>query len=409
MKKDALILGGGIAGLWCSWELARLGLECTIVETAGFPGGHVAQLCCKATDECQRCGACLLEDVLHKVRSSDRISMLLRSDLLEVRGEHGDFHVSVSHRPVRIVADKCNDCGACEANCPVPGALTRSPWDRSLGIDERKCRWFQDASCRACQEACPNDAIDLDRTPEILELNAAAIVLASGFKPADPHESPRFGYGRVPGVVTGLELESLLRQENWEPGSAKKIGFIQCVGSRDAKIGRNYCSRVCCGYALRLAHLMRSQFPEVDTSIFYMDIQSFERDFQKRLKEAEEESKLIRSIPSEIRIGPDGRPELVYQGPEDTRVAESFDMVVLSVGIAPSQSSMELSRMLGLSSNVDGFLGGDGEETLTTRSGVFVAGTVQGPKSIEETVSHAIRTSGGVASFITKLRSEANQ
>jgi heterodisulfide reductase subunit A2 len=409
MKEDALILGGGIAGLWCSWELARLGLQCTIVETAGFPGGHVAQLCCKATDECQRCGACLLEDVLHKVRSSDRISMLLRSDLLEVRGEYGDFHASISHRPVRIVSDKCNDCGACEANCPVPGALARSPLDGGLTIDERTCRWFQNASCRACQEACPNDAIDLGRTPEILELNAATIVLASGFKPSDPHESPRFGYGRVPGVVTGLELESLLRQDNWEPGSAKKIGFIQCVGSRDAKIGRNYCSRVCCGYALRLVHLLRSRFPDVDASIFYMDIQSFERDFQERLKEAEQEAKLIRSIPSEIRTGQDGKPELVYQGLEDNREIESFDLVVLSVGISPNQSNMELCRILGLSSNVDGFLGGDGEKTSTSRPGVFVAGTVQGPKSIEETVSHAIRTSGEVASFISKLPREANR
>ncbi len=409
MKKDALIIGGGIAGLRCAWELARLGLECTIVETAAFPGGHVAQLCCKATDECRRCGACLLEDVLHKVTSSDRISMLLRSDILQVQGEYGDFHASISHKPVRIVPDKCNDCGACEANCPLPGALARSPLDRSLVIDERKCRWFQDASCRACQESCPHDAVNLDRTPEILEVNAATIVLASGFKPSDPHESPRFGYGRVPGVVTGLEFESLLRQENWEPGPAKKIAFIQCVGSRDAKIGRNYCSRVCCGYALRLAHLLRSRFPDVDAAMFYMDIQSFERDFQKRLNEAEQEVRLIRSIPSEIRSAVDGRPELVYQGLEDTRQVESFDMVVLSVGISPSQSSRELGSILGVNSNVDGFLGQDGEETLTPRWGVFLAGTVQGPKSIEETVSHAIRASGEVASFIARLSREASQ
>ena len=164
MKKDALILGGGIAGLWCAWELARLGLESTIVETAAFPGGHVAQLCCKATDECRRCGACLLEDVLHKVEWSDRITMLLHSDLLQVQGHSGDFHATVSQRPVRIVSDRCNDCGACEAACPVPGALVRSPWDRGLAIDEQKCRWFQDASCRACQETCAQDAVNLDRT-----------------------------------------------------------------------------------------------------------------------------------------------------------------------------------------------------------------------------------------------------
>jgi heterodisulfide reductase subunit A2 len=409
MKRDALILGGGIAGLWCAWELARLGLESTIVETAAFLGGHAARLCCKATDECQRCGACLLEDALHKVQSSGRISMLLRSDLLDVKGEYGDFAATVAQRSVRIVPDKCNDCGACEAVCPAPGALVRSPWDQRLVIDERKCRWFQEASCRACEEACPHDAVKLDRTPQILELDAATIVLASGFKPSDPHETSRFGYGRVPGVVTGLELESMLRQENWEPGPGKKMAFIQCVGSRDAKIGRNYCSRVCCGYALRLAHLLRSRFPDADTSMFYMDIQSFERDFEKRLEEAEQEVRLIRSIPSEIRKGADGRPELVYQRPDDKREFESFDLVVLSVGISPSQSSTELGRILGLAANVDGFVGADGEASTTSRRGIFVAGTVQGPKSIEETVSHAIGTSGEVASSIAKLSRGANQ
>ena len=409
MKKDALILGGGIAGLWCAWELARLGLESTIVETAAFPGGHAARLCCKATDECRRCGACLFEDVLHKVVWSDRITMLLHSDLLQVQGESGDFHATVSQRPARIVSDRCNDCEACEATCPVPGALVRSPWDRGLAIDEQKCRWFQDASCRACQETCAQDAVNLDRTPEILELNASTIVLASGFKPSDPHDTPRFGYGRVPGVVTGLELESLLRQENWEPGPSRKIAFIQCVGSRDAKIGRNYCSRVCCGYALRLARLLRNRFPDLSTSMFYMDIQSFERDFDKRLKEIEQEVKLVRSIPSEIRKGADGSPELVYQGLDDNREFESFDLVVLSVGISPNQSSVELGNIVGASSNVDGFVGGDGEAAVTSRCGVFVAGTVQGPKSIEETVSHAIRTAGEVASCVSKISREENE
>ncbi|MGO9568891.1 MAG: FAD-dependent oxidoreductase [Desulfomonilaceae bacterium] len=409
MKKDALILGGGIAGLACAWELARLGLESTIVETAAFAGGHVARLCCKATDECRRCGACLLEDVLHKVGASKRITILPRSDLLELQGESGDFRATVSQRPARIVSDRCNDCGACEAACPVPGALVRSPWDRGLSIDERNCLCFPEGSCRACQDACPQDAFNLDRTPEILELNAATIVLASGFKASDPHETPRFGYGRVPGVVTGLEVESLVRQDNWELGPSRKIAFIQCVGSRDAKIGRTYCSRVCCGYALRLARLLRNRFPDLDASIFYMDIQSFERDFDKRLKEAEQDVKLVRSIPSEIRKGADGRPELVYQGIDDKREFESFDLVILSVGISPSQSSVELGSILGTSLNVDGFIGADGEAAVTSRRGVFVAGTVQGPKSIEETVSHAIRASGEVASCVSQISHGENE
>jgi heterodisulfide reductase subunit A2 len=143
--------------------------------------------------------------------------------------------------------------------------------------------------------------------------------------------------------------------------------------------------------------------------MFYMDIQSFERDFDKRLKEAEQEVKLVRSIPSEIRRGSDGRPELVYQGLDDNRELESFDLVILSVGISPSRSNVELGSILGAGSNVDGFVGGDGEAAVTSRRGVFVAGTVQGPKSIEETVSHAIRTAGEVASCVSKISRGENE
>ncbi|MGB6068592.1 MAG: FAD-dependent oxidoreductase [Desulfomonilaceae bacterium] len=409
MKKDAVILGGGIAGLWCAWELARLGLKSAIVETAPFPGGHVAQLCCKATDQCERCGACLLEDILHKVRSSSRISVLLQSDLLQVQGEPGDFHLTISQRPFRIMPERCNDCGACEAVCPVSGALVRSPWNRAIAINEQRCLWFQDASCRACRDACSQEAVKLDRAHDILNVHASTAILASGFKPSDPIETPRFGYGRVPGVVTGLELESLLRQNRWDPGRSAKVAFIQCVGSRDAKIGRNYCSRVCCAYALRLARLLHNRFPQAELSMFYMDIQSFERNFEERLKEAEQEVKLIRSIPSEIRTAVDGKPELIYHGPDDKRALESFDLVVLSVGISPSHSSAALGSLLGVGSNIDGFVGLDGEAVITSRAGVFVAGTVQGPKSIEETVSHAIRTAGQVASYIAKISRGENQ
>ncbi len=403
MKKDAVILGGGIAGLWCAWELARLGLESVIVETAAFPGGHVAQLCCKATDQCERCGACLLEDILHKVQLSNRITVLLQSDLLQVEGKPGDFQLTISRRPLLIMPERCNNCGACEAVCPVPGALLRSPWNRAIAINEQRCLWFQDASCHACRDACRREAVKLDRSHDILDVHASTVVLASGFKPTDPTETPRFGYGRVPGVVTGLELESLLRQNCWDPGGNAKIAFIQCVGSRDAKIGRNYCSRVCCAYALRLARLLRTRFPQVDLSMFYMDIQSFERDFEERLKEAEQEVKLIRSIPSEIRTALDGKPELVYHGSDDKRALESFDLVVLSGGISPSHSSAALGNLLGVGLNMDGFVGGNGEAVTTSRAGVFVAGTVQGPKSIEETVSHAIRTAGQVTSYIAKI------
>jgi heterodisulfide reductase subunit A2 len=335
MKKDVIIVGGGVAGLWCAWELAAAGFDSVIVESAANLGGHAAKLCCKATDRCQRCGACLLEDVLHNVSGSPAITTLVGTTVHDFGQQNGGFNVTLS--------------GAAEG------------------------------------------------TPQV---KARAIVLASGFSPFDPTEKPRFGYGRVAGVMTGLELESELRDNKFNVQDLRKVAFIQCVGSRDPKLGRNYCSRVCCGYGLRLARLLRSRVPAIEPSMFYMDIQSFDRDFERRLAEAVQEVRLIRAVPSEVRSSADGRPELVYHGPDETRVVEPYDLVVLSVGLSPGTSTRALAELLALKPNADGFLGADGEGVSTASGGVFVAGTVQGPRSIEETVSHAIRTAGEVASYI---------
>ena len=406
MKTDVAIIGAGVAGLWLANELARMGLDSIIVEKAPYPGGHVAQYCCKATDQCQRCGACLLEDVLESVESSNKISTYVRTTATNIARENGHFDLALTTRPLRIFPEKCNECEKCLEACPQPGALSRSPITNQLYINEDACLFFKDASCQACVDACPDRAINLQAAAEEMQVKAAAVVLASGFKAFDPAEKPRFGYGRVPGVISGLELDSILRNDNFDAGAEEKkiqsVAFIQCVGSRDPKIGHNYCSRVCCGYALRLARLLRRRFPDIQPSMFYMDIQSFDRDFENRLDAARKEVRLIRAIPSEIRLGPDGKPELVYRGPDEGKVFESFDLVVLSVGIAPDPSLGPLAELLGVGPNGDAFLGPEGDGVNTDSTGVFVAGAVQGPKSIEETVSHTIRTAGEVASYVKK-------
>lgn len=400
MRKNALVVGGGIAGLWTAWELARLGLSSAIVETAPFLGGHVAKFSCKATEACQRCGACLLEDVLQKLNSMDEVSSLVRTSISRVERTESGFSVSAYQRPSRIIPERCTDCGDCVQACPQPGALHRWPFNRQLAIDESICRHYADGSCRACVEACPEAAIDLAAQAEDIAVECDAIVLATGFQPFDARQKPRFGYGTVPGVVTALELDAMLREDAWAPGeSMRSAAFIQCVGSRDPKIGRNYCSRVCCGYAMRLARLLKSRVPEIEPTMFYMDIQTFDRDFSERLAEAEKEVRLVRSIPAEIRKGGDGRPEIVYHGPEDRRIYESFDLVVLSIGISPAPAEL-FEGPLSVGLNTDGFAGPEGEEVSTAHQGVFVAGTVQGPRSIKDTVSHAIRAARGASRYI---------
>jgi heterodisulfide reductase subunit A len=133
--------------------------------------------------------------------------------------------------------------------------------------------------------------------------------------------------------------------------------------------------------------------------MFYMDIQTYDRDFDRRLAEAAQEVRLVRAIPAEVRLGADGRPEAIYHGPEDRRVSETFDMVVLSIGISPHSGDL-FGALAGLACNTDGFLGAEGEGVVTNQEGVFVAGTSQGPRSISDAVSHAISAASTVSSYL---------
>jgi heterodisulfide reductase subunit A2 len=406
MQTNAVIVGGGIAGLTCAWELARQGLEAVLVEAASLPGGHVGTLSCKATDRCQRCGACVLEDILNKVATSDRITTLLRTSVSKADRHQNGFRLSLTQRPFRVLPDKCTGCGSCRTVCPAPGALTWSVSGRRVDLAEEECLFFQNGSCGACQEACPEGAVNLKDSSVVTHLDASAVIVAAGFQPFDPRGKPHLGYGRVAGVVTAAELDALLRADRPIPTATelplRSIAFIQCVGSRDTGIGRNYCSQVCCGYALRMARLLGSRFPHIEPSMFYMDIQTFERDFETRLAESARHVRLVRAMPAEIRTGADGRPEVIYQGPDDTRMIEAYDLVVLSVGISPGKGLRALSELFGADINQDGFLGGNGEGIAAGKPGIFVAGTAQGPRSIADTVSHAVRAAAEAA---THLRS----
>jgi heterodisulfide reductase subunit A len=344
-QRDVAVIGAGVAGLACALELIHAGHSVVVVERDSAPGGHTAKYCCKATDGCRVCGACRFEALLEEFCAQERSELLLRTtlDIVERIGE--DFRIT----------------------------LTR----------------------------------DTDSGRSVLKAQVSAVVLACGFKPFDPAEKPRFGYGTVPGVITGLELDSMLRDgpKNGKslPQRLNKIAFIQCVGSRDPKIGRNYCSRVCCGYAFHLARLLKSRFPSTDASIFYMDAQTFARSFDRELAEAQSELRLIRAIPGGVHATEDGRAELVYQSADDRRVTESFDLVVLSVGISPDPSHAALGALFEVGLNEDGFLGGNADSVETRTPGVFTAGTVQGPKSIADSISHAYSAAARVTTYLRTL------
>ncbi len=225
------------------------------------------------------------------------------------------------------------------------------------------------------------------------ELHADAVVFATGFTPFDATKKGEYGYGRYADVLTGLDLEKMLREKGnaVKPSDGKtpgKVAFIQCVGSRDESLGHLYCSKACCAYALRMARVIRNQNPDSEIYFFYMDIQPAGRLFDETLKACEEDPNFhfIRAIPSKIYQ--------YYQKPglmmrvldsESGEIEEQFfDMVILSIGMEPREENEEMWEALGLKPNDEGFV-----DFRSGSEGIYFAGTVSGPKDIERSIMDA--------------------
>ena len=354
-KTPVLIIGGGVAGLAAALELARRGLPSLVAEQGPRLGGQAARFCCKALATCARCGACRWGDLLNEAAARPEVGFL--SLALPVAARPADSGWEVDLAPL-----------------PDPAAGPSDPLAPPLG----------------------------ERTT----VRAGAVVLAVGHTPFDPRRKTRFGHGRVAGVVTAGELEEALAQGQ-VPGQARRVAFIQCVGSRDQSLGRLYCSRVCCGFALRLARLAQYLSPESQVTFFHMDVQGYGRAWEDDLNEMRGQMRFVRAMPGEVQAGESG-PRVLYAGPDGAPQAEEFDLVVLSTGLEPPTAAAALSDMFGLARTIDGFLGQEGETVRTGAPGVFVAGAAGGPRSIVESIDHAALAAAAAMLHLMPARREAS-
>ncbi len=396
-KKEVVVIGSGVAGLSAAGELARFGHGVTLIEKALFTGGHAARFACKATDECVKCGACVVEEKLSAAVSHPDIRILTGSRPEGVE-KNGRFAIRVGKEPEYMDPEKCTGCGACMDVCPE-GAICRgsSPSHKPFySIDGEKCIFARDGSCTLCRDACPEDAIRLEAEKTEESLKADAIIMATGFQAFNPVNKP-YGYGRFPNVITNLDLEQMLRNKG---GAARvsddalpdRIAFIQCVGSRDASLGHGWCSRVCCASALRMARRIKENRPETEITVFYIDVQTFGCKFDQFYNQAQEDFRFVRSIPGDIYPEPNDRLKLnFYDADTQKDVEDVFDLVVLSVGITPGRDNAQLAGLLNLQMEDTGFLAPDQPD-----EGIFVAGTAHGPMNIMESVA-----SGGDAAWKT--------
>jgi heterodisulfide reductase subunit A len=407
MANKVLVIGGGVAGLAVASDLADLDIDVEIVEQSDFPGGHAIQYTCKATDQCVKCGACMVEEKLDRVVQNPKIKLMAGARVQEV-SKSKDFSVTLLKKPVFIDPEKCSNCGLCFEKCPENGAVTKgfsknhTPF---YAISSEKCLYLKDQSCTVCREACPEGAIDLDAGEMTEPTHANAVILATGFTPFNPVSKP-YGYGKFENVITNLEMERMLRTDGraLKPSNgveAGSIAFIQCVGSRDAKLNHLWCSKVCCGSALRMAGLVKARQPEIQVTFFYMDVQTFGRDFDEFYAKIRQDVRLIRTIPGDIYPAVNDQLRVTFlDNTSSETFQEKFDLVVLSVGMTPCQNIQETTETLQLPLAETGFVEPDDKGGLTSEKGIFTAGCVTGPMSIPESIASAGQTAFEVAKYL---------
>jgi heterodisulfide reductase subunit A2 len=411
-NNNVLVVGSGISGIASALELANAGVNVYLLEKEALVGGHSASFCCKATDICSQCSACVVSDKIKKALTHPRITLLTGSTIKRLRGEAGDFHVEVVRQPRYVNEGMCIACGLCTGVCPTDPKAVHPPFAEALPfsyvIDEGLCLRFKGERCDLCRTSCPTGAIEFELKAKEEELNVGAVIVATGFDVFDAREKGSLGYGRYANVVTGLDLEHIFAREGYlrlptDGREAKNVAFVQCVGSRDE--GHGYCSQVCCKYAMRLAGLIRYQDPDARMTIFYIDLQTAGKGFAQFYEKYKQDIRFVRGVPVEILQTASGELEVKFEDISQGRVSrDNFDLVVLSVGISPAKNSWDLARTLGINLADDGFF--DVKNPLsrneTNVDGVFLAGTCQGARDIPDSVAHGIAAASKAMQVLAK-------
>lgn len=411
MDETVAIIGGGVAGLSAALELADRGLGVTLVDRDDHLGGRAITYGCKATDECSKCNVCLALDVLREVSDHPNIAVSTDSEVRGFAGSAGDFKLTVRRGPQYIDRDACTGCGLCSDRCPVEGAkpLCSSEvfGEQAYRFDPNQCPHLEDGSCGICEDVCPTGAIHLDAQGAEDEIEVGSVIVATGFRPFPAETMLEYGYGHHPDVITGYEFEGeIARQRTLREylDGRHRVAFIQCVGSRDEHHNR-YCSQVCCSYALRMARLIRTEVPETEVTVYFMDLQSFGEDWlaMHRACAEDEGIHLVRGKPARVNLG--FPLSVVYEDVrEGHRGTNDHDMLVLSVGIEPGEDTVRLSQTFGISCDADGFLAGGVDGIETNVPGLYLAGTCAGPRDIEDSMAHARRAAHRA---ISSLRSRS--
>ncbi|MFH1216890.1 MAG: FAD-dependent oxidoreductase [Pseudomonadota bacterium] len=423
-----MVIGGGVAGVQAALDLSELGYKVYLVEKSGAIGGVMARL--DKTFPTNDCSLCILAPKLVEAGRDGNIKILTKSELLSLEGGPGKFVARIKKQPRYIDEEICNGCGQCTLYCLKKIGddynedlkITHAAHidyaqavPTSYHIDPKSCLRLNHQTCGLCAVVCRKNAIRFDDIEEILDLAVGAVVLAPGFGRVREEVLRSYGWGKFTDVLTAFEHERMMCASGPTGGEIvrisdhkhpKKIAFLQCIGSRDETCGNNYCSSVCCMYAIKQATLAREHDPEAEITLFYMDVRTHGKGFDAARERAiaENNFRVIYARPPQVEDVFDGGLLLTWTEDSGKHHYEKFDLVVLSQGLEAPEDAEQLAQAAGIDLNRYQFAATDAYAPLVaSRPGVYVIGAFQGPKDIPDSVIQA----GGVAGLCSGLLAES--
>jgi heterodisulfide reductase subunit A len=431
VTKTALVIGGGIAGIQASLDIANTGHKVILIEKDPSIGGHMSQL--SETFPTLDCSQCILTPRMVEVAQHPNITLYTYTELESLEGFIGNFKAKIRRKSKSLDEKLCTGCGNCTTKCPVK--KIPSEFNEGLGnrtaiyvpfpqavpnkpvIDRKNCTYYIKGKCKVCEIVCPTKAIRFDQEDQIMEIEVGAIVIATGFTVKQPDFFPEYGYGKYPDVITGLQFERLASAsgptlgEIRRPSDGKipeKIVFLACAGSRDPAKGIPYCSKICCMYIAKHAMLYQHKVHGGKSYVFYMDIRAGGKQYEEFVRRAIEDDGVnyVRGRVSKIY---EKNGKLIVSGVDTLLnampVEIEADMVVLATAGVANEGAEELAQKLHVSYDPYKFFA-EAHPKLkpveTNTAGIFLAGACQAPRDIPESVAMASGAAVKVAGLFSQ-------
>jgi heterodisulfide reductase subunit A len=431
VTKTALVIGGGIAGIQASLDIANAGHKVILVERDPSIGGHMAQL--SETFPTLDCSQCILTPRMVEVAQHPNITLYTYAELESLSGFIGNFHAVIRKKARGIDEKLCTGCGVCTTKCPTkkipsefnaglgPRTAIYVPFPQAVPnkpvIDRVHCTYYKTGRCKLCERVCPTQALRYDQQDELVEADVGAVVVATGYDVKGADFFPEYGYGRYQDVITGLQFERLLSASGPTLGVPKRpsdgkvpetVAFIACAGSRDPAKGLSYCSKICCMYTAKHAMLYKHKVHGGQAYVFYMDIRAGGKMYEEFVRRAVEEDhvRYVRGRVSRI-YERDGK--LIVKGVDTLLSARPIeiaaDLVVLATAMVAQPDAEALAQKMKISYDADKFLSEAHPKLRPVEmntAGIFVAGACQAPKDIPEAVAQASGAASKVAGLFSR-------